>query len=781
MSRHKRTRSTYTPDDRGSPLRPPVRQGRTLAREVAGSSVTRVLLCLTLAVVTLAVYEPVRRHGFASLDDTAYVTENSHVAGGVTAGGLAWALTGVSDQAANWHPVTWVSHMVDVQLFGMQAGAHHMVSVALHWLNASVLFLLLRSTTGHTWRSACVAALFAVHPLQVESVAWIAERKNVLSTLFWLLTMWAYVRYVRQPSRTRYGSVLGLFALALMAKPMAVTLPFTLLLLDWWPLNRVVSGAAANSTTVTPIWRRWLPLLVEKWPLFVLSALSSAVTVAAQRHGGAVVALESVPVATRATNAAMSYVTYAWQLVWPSHLSVFYPHEGTGSVAFSLGAAGILFAVTVAAFRLAGRRPHLAVGWLWYLGTLVPVIGLVQVGMQARADRYTYVPAIGLLLVVVWECAERVRSRIWLRQAAAVCAGTLIIAYGIAARAQVEHWTDDATLWGHALNVNPNNYYAHYIIGRTDLQNGRLEEAERHLERAIELAPWFAEVHDTLGLAKARSGQLDAAFAAHLEALRLKPGLLAARFNLGLAYERRGDLTAAIQQYREALRQNPNTAAVHAALGHALAAQGRSDEAMGEFREALRIDPDSAPAHTGFGSVLAERGDVGQAVAALQEALAANPEFVPAHRLLGTLRLQQGNTSEALRHLGEAVSLDPGSVDARAALGAALAGAARLEEAAVQYGEAVRLTPNDSGMRYSLGICLARSGRLVDAIPHLSEAVRLLPESDAMRVSLGMALAASGDRQSAAMQFEEALRLKPGNQDARAGLQALGISDARRR
>jgi len=701
-----------------------------------------LILCLGLAAITLAVYAPVRHHGFVSLDDTVYVTENAYVADGLTAAGLAWALTGISEQAANWHPLTWVSHMIDVQLFGMRAGAHHMVSVALHALNATVLFLLLTGATGHPWRSLCVAAVFAVHPLNVESVAWVAERKNVLSTLFWFLTAWGYVQYVRRPGRARYAGVLVLFALALMAKPMAVTLPFTLLLLDWWPLNRLTSDRR-----VMPDWRRWVPLLVEKWPFLLLSALSSAITVFAQRRGGAVVALDAIPLATRAANAALSYVTYAWQMVWPSKLSVFYPHEGTGSMTLALFAMVGLVVVTVAVFRVASRRPHLGVGWLWYLGTLVPVIGLIQVGMQAHADRYVYVPMVGLLLMVIWECAERARSRAWLRVAAAVSAGAMVVAYGATARAQLANWADDAKLWTHALDVDPNNYYAHYSVGRMNHEGGRQDGALRHLERAVELAPWFAEVHDVLGLARAKAGQVHAAIAAHMEALRLKPGLVSATFNLGLAYEQRGDVDAAIRQYREALGQDPGRAAAHAALGHALAAQGHIDAAVASLRKAVEL----------------------------------NPEFVPARRLIGTLLLQQGGADEALRHFEEVVRLEPGSADARSSLGSALAGAGRLESAAAQYAEAVRLAPADAGLRYSLGVCLARMGRLAEAIPHLSEAVRLQPQSDTMRVSLGMALGAAGDRQNAAMHFDAALKANPGNQDARAGLQALGLGSSRRR
>ena len=460
----------------------------------------QALLGLALTALVMAVFAQVRDHDFVSLDDAAYVIENEQVARGLTASGLVWAVTAVDTGVGNWHPVTWVSHMVDVELFGMRAGAHHMVSVALHSVNTLVLFLLLAGMTGHVWRSACVAALFAIHPLHVESVAWIAERKDVLSTLFWLLATWAYVRYASTPTRLRFTLVVVLFALGLMSKPMVVTLPFTLLLLDWWPLNRVRSAGTATGQGRSFNLRPWLPMVVEKWPLFAMSVLSGVMTVVAQRQGGAVVTLEAIPVSTRLANAALSFGTYAWQTVWPSGLSVFYPHAGSVQAAATAAAVAFVVGGSVAAARSARARRHVTFGWLWYIGTLVPVIGLVQVGMQARADRYTYVPLIGLFVAIVWECAERAGTRRVPRMAVSMAACAVIAAFGVRARAQVAYWADDVTLWGHALEVRPDNYYAHFSLGRVDLLNGRGDAAMAHLGRALELAPWFAEGHDAMGL-----------------------------------------------------------------------------------------------------------------------------------------------------------------------------------------------------------------------------------------------------------------------------------------
>jgi tetratricopeptide (TPR) repeat protein len=736
-------------------------------------TVLQALLGLALAGLVMAVFGQVRHHDFASLDDTAYVIENEHVARGLTASGLVWAVTAVDTGVGNWHPVTWVSHMVDVELFGMRAGSHHMVSVVLHAVNTLVLFLLLGSMTGHIWRSACVAALFAIHPLHVESVAWIAERKDVLSTLFWLLATWAYVRYASTPTRLRFTLVVVLFALGLMSKPMVVTLPFTLLLLDWWPLNRVASAETARGQVRSVSLRPWLPLVVEKWPLFLMSVLSGVLTVVAQRLGGAVVTLEAIPASTRLANAALSFGTYAWQTVWPSGLSVFYPYSGEVQAAATTAAVAFIVGGSIAAARSVRARRHVTFGWLWYVGTLVPVIGLVQVGMQARADRYTYVPLIGLFVAIVWECADRAGTRRVPRMAISMGACAVIAAFGVRARAQVAYWADDVTLWGQALEVHPDNYYAHFSLGRVDLQHGRRDAAMAHLERALELAPWFAEGHDAMGLAYARGGQFDAAIAKHLEALRRQPGLLAARFNLGLAYEQRGDSDLAVQQYREAIRRAPRKAAFRAALAHVLATQGQLDAATEAATEALRLNPDSAEARYVLGRVLASRGLHDQAIAELERALASKPAFAPAQSMLATLLLERGRVDEAIEHLRGAVRAEPSSAGARAALGSALAGHGRLDDAIPEYDEAVRLAPDDAELRHALGLCLARQGRIPDAVVQLSEAVRIRPDSDALHVSLGMALAASGDAQRGAAHFRAALRLNPRNPDAHAGLQAL--------
>jgi protein O-mannosyl-transferase len=763
--RHERTRTAV--QARPGPPFDEARTGLSGGRRSRPSPglVRRLAVSLALLVLTLAVYEPVRHHDFISLDDTAYVSENEHVTGGLTAANVWWAATGISAQAANWHPVTWLSHMLDVEVFGMNAGRHHAVSAVLHAVNAVVLFLLLDSMTRRAWASAFAAALFAVHPLHVESVAWIAERKDVLSTLFWLLTTLVYVRHVRDPRPARYAGVLALFALGLMSKPMLVTLPFTLLLLDWWPLNRLEASAP---------WRRSIPLVVEKWPLFLLAAASSVMTVVAQRQGGAVTTLETIPLAARAGNAALSCLHYLRQMLWPAGLSLYYPHPGTTvSVAGSVGALAIVGLLCYLGLRTARSRPHIAVGICWYLVTLLPVIGLVQVGLQARADRYTYVPLIGPFIAIAWEGAILAGASARRRAVAGVVAAAIVAALGVTARAQVDRWSDEAALWTQALDENPDNFYAHYSLGRMRLKAGLVETAMPHLQRAIALAPWFASAHDAIGLALARQGRLEEAIAAHQEALRLEPDSTEVRANLGLAYERHGDVAGAIARYREALRRDPGRPTLHISLGHALGSLGDFDGAVAEVREALRLQPDSAAAHAYLGQVLAQKGQPDDAMAELRLALAREPSREDAHALLGRLLLERGQVDEAIVHLGDAVRLQPESPASRSALGAALATRGRVDEAIVQYSEAVRLAPADADNRNQLGLCFARAGRVADAIAQFSEAVRLQPQLESAHLRLGMALAAAGDLGGGAAHLREALRINPANADARNGLQAI--------
>lgn len=621
-------------------------------------------IAVGLAAATLLVYAPVRHFGFIDLDDPGYVYDNPHVTAGLTWNGIVWAFT--TGHAANWHPVTWLSHMLDVELFGLAAGWHHATNVALHVVATVLLFGLLVRLTAAIGRSAFVAGLFALHPLHVESVAWIAERKDVLSTVFWLLTTWAYVAHVA-PSRSGLmrgpgGTIvlLATYALGLLSKPMLVTLPFTLLLLDLWPLNR-----AADPWRV----RSWWPLVREKLPLLAMAAASSVVTFLVQQQGGAVSSLSVAPWPVRLSNALLAYVVYLRRTVWPVDLALFYPYSMSVAAAPIVIAAVVLAAVTWLAVRLARRSPYLLVGWLWYLGTLVPVIGLVQVGTQSMADRYTYVPLIGIFIAVAWGVINLLAGRA--RLLVAIGAVAAVVAAGTAARAQIHHWRDSLSVWQHAVDVTRGNYRAHNSLGAVLGNQGRTAEAIRHFEEALRLGPDRSEahhIHHNLGRALADSGRTDDAISHYREALRVKPDFAEAHNNLGLALVRLGRVDEALRHYQEAVRIDPELTVAQNNLGLALYGLGRVDEAIARYTEATRLDPRYADAYNNRGFAHASRGAVDAAIADFSAAVRVRPSFEDARFNLALAFASSGRFREAREQLQAVLQQHPNNELARRAL-----------------------------------------------------------------------------------------------------------------
>jgi Flp pilus assembly protein TadD len=586
-----------------------------------------------LFLITLALYAPVRHHAFLNYDDNEYVTDQPVVRAGLTRSGLAWALT--SAHQATWHPLTTLTHMLDVELFGLDAGAHLLVNVVLHALATVVLFLVLHALTGDRWPSAWVAAAFAWHPLHVESVAWVSERKDVLSGLFWMLTLAAYGAYARRPTLGRWLGVAAVFALGLLAKPMLVTLPFVLLLFDYWPLRRFHVGDHA-----------WVGLVREKIPLFALAAVASVVTVVAQRNAGALNTLASAPFSYRVGNALVSYATYVRKTVWPNDLMVFYPPAPTLSAWTALAAGALLVVVSALALACARRAPYLPVGWLWYLGTLVPVIGLVRQGDQAMADRFTYLPSIGLFVMVAWGARALVARPAAVR-VLAVASVLVLAACGAATSRQLAYWRSSRTLFAHALAVDPDNYLAHSNLGVALAADGRHDEAMAHYERAVALQPTYAKARLNLGGALARSGRVDAAEAEYREALRLDPDSALAAYDLGLL----------------------------------LAESGRLDEAIALYRRALALDPRYAKAWNNLGWALAAEGQLADAVTAYERALAVDPALTAAHNDLAVALEGLGRNDEALAHYAAAVRLAPDEPRAHANYAAVLASRGRYDEA----------------------------------------------------------------------------------------------------
>jgi tetratricopeptide (TPR) repeat protein len=711
-----------------------------------------LLVCGLFTAATLVTFWPQVHHDFINYDDPVYVTLNKHVSSGLTWSNVKWAWT--ANCASNWHPLTLFSHMLDVQLFGLQAGWHHLVSLLFHTTNSLLLLLLLRTLTGALWRSALVATLFALHPLHVESVAWVSERKDVLSAFFFLLTLLAYTVYAKRrdveqnrqkevgrgkskasdapsplsplPASMFYVLALVLFALGLMSKPMLVTLPFVLLLLDFWPLRRVGLPIRNQKSQIKR-------LLLEKIPFFILSAASCFVTVVAQRHGEAINSLESVPLLNRLANAAISCVAYLKQTIWPTGLSVFYKRSVELPPGIVLGCVLLLLVITALALRLARSRPYLLVGWCWFLGMLVPVIGLVQVGNQARADRYTYLPLIGIFIAVVWGSAELVVRFFNLRgqqsstsgprktpgapnagkvapqptvQAlplnhaaqAIIFAGMalLVVPLALATRHQVQYWQNSRTLFTHSVNLDSDNYIAWQNLGIADLEHSDTTAALAHFLRAHDCARLF-------GQEKAFKYFIGATLQLQgkgLEALPyLEQAVVAPDFRPQLAYR----------------------------LGLSLTAAGRLDEAEAALKQAIASEPDVPEFQLGLASLYEQKGQPTEAKSIFQRVVETHPENATAQRALADLLMSQNKPAEAETH----------------------------------YAEALKSTTPSAGLRQAYATCLAASGKTDPAIEQLQLARKQEPDNPAVNLVLGELLAEKGDNRGAAACYEKCIEIEP--------------------
>lgn len=607
------------------------------ASQSVGNERRRDLLIATaLVIATLAVYGQVINHQFISLDDDLYIINNPMVANGLTLAGIKWAFA--TFHAANWHPLTWLSHMIDSQMFGLVAGWHLLMNALIHALNALLLYYFLSRSTAARWPSAMVAALFALHPLHVESVAWAAERKDTLCAFFGLLCLIAYARFAKTLSWKRYGLVGLTLALGLMAKPMLVTWPFVMLLLDWWPLGRLDWKPVEGIKSLP---KALLPLVREKIPLFFIVAVSMALTYAAQSSGGAVRALVEEPLSMRIANAIVSYAKYLLLTFWPSNLGVYYPFSPADLPAWKIAASlGLLAFVTIIAARDASRRRYLIVGWLWFLGTLVPVVGLVQVGGQAMADRYHYIPSIGLFIAIVFAAADFVKLR---RIKPAAVAATMIAALlilGARAWIQVEYWRDSVTLFTRTLEVTNDNLVIEYNLAHVLGQQGKFDEAVSHFSEALSINPNFYDALINMGMTLANQGKITDALKYYDQALRVEPTSAKAHMQMALAFVRQDKPVDALSHFYKAAELAPMDSDVRTNLGLMLTLQGKLAEAFEHLNEAVRLNPNSAEARNNLGRALLAQGKPEEAAAHFSTALRLKPDFAVAQENLKRAQAQ---------------------------------------------------------------------------------------------------------------------------------------------
>ena len=659
------------------------------ARTGSRSPVGEALICLCLIVVTLSAYGQVRHHDFIDFDDDIYVTSNRYVQNGLTVDGLKWALGTHNEHRTYWHPLTWLSHMLDVQMFGVKAGSSLMVNVLLHILNSVLLYIVLRRWSDSWWPAAIAATLFALHPICVESVAWVASRKTLLSCFFWFLTLQMYGHYADRPGPVRYLIVFICYLLGLMAKPVLVTLPFVLLLMDYWPLGRL-TGVKPHCGSRVPV----AHLVVEKIPLFALSLLSIGLSMTSLQGHGSIMPYGAVPIGLRIGNALVSYVGYIGKFFWPSNLSVFYPFPQDIPSWQPIGASLLLSGVTLVTWWLRRRKPYLIVGWLWFIGTLIPVIGLVQAGYwPAMADRFAYIPFTGLYVMIAWGCSGGVLTG---RHYRIVWVLTAVFAMLLAVRTwdQTTYWKNSPTLFGHAIALDENNIIARNNIGKSLIKSGQIEEAIRHYRIA----------------------------------LQANPNYISARKNLGAALALQGKIDESIAQLVEALRLDPTVADAHYNLGNIFAGLGRSEEAIQHYGKALELDPEYVEAYNNLANLLAALGRIDDAVKCFKKSLSLNPRFAAAHNNLGAALIRNNQLQEAIAHFRNAIDIRPGYAEAHNNLGIALKKQGRDEQAIIHYQRALQLKPEYSEAHFNLGLALVKLKKIETAVGHFEAALRIKPD-----------------------------------------------------
>jgi tetratricopeptide (TPR) repeat protein len=726
-----------------------------------------ILICIFLVVATLMAYWQVLHSDFVNLDDPMYVTENRYVNTGFTWENIRWVFS--VGKIAYWHPLTWVSHILDCQLYGLRPGLHHLTNLIIHIANILLLFGVLKRMTGAVWKSAFVAAVFALHPINVDSVAWVTERKSVLSTLFWLLTMWVYADYAQRGGVWRYLITLLLFALGLLAKPMLVTLPFVMLLLDYWPLGRFrLRQNLELSARASPVFQ----LVMEKVPFFALSAVSVYLSFLSVRRLGIMISTELVPIKLRLANALVSYIGYIGKLIWPRKLAVFYPYPENVATWENAGALVILLCATIVLLVVFTRRPYLGVGWLWYVGTLVPVIGLVQAGLwPALADRWAYVPMIGLAILTAWGIGDiaakwRLRGPV-LIFAASTCLSVLLVCTHL----QVGYWHNSFTLLTRALKVTSGNYIAHLNLGNVFIKEKKTDEAIRQYKEAIEIYNNYPDAHYGLGIALGLQEKYDEAIKEYYTVLRLDKNYWKAGFHLANALAKIGQLDEAISCYEKVVQLHPNDVEVYNNFAMALAKKGKIKEAIEYYNKSLEIKPDSVEVLNNLSIALTEEGKFDQAIAHFKNALSIKPSFAETYYNLASTLMQMGQLDEAVAYYREFLQLSPDNADAYYGLGLVLAQQKKYDEAITHFGRAVQLNPDFAQAYYNLGIIFADHNDLDKAVEQFRQVLRIHPDDAQMHCNLGILLVRQGRVDEAISEFRTSLRFDPNFSKAREQLE----------
>ncbi len=617
------------------------------------------MIYLLLAVTTFAVYVQTSRHDFIDYDDPDYVTENRIVRTGLNQDSIIWAFTGHHEY--NWHPLTSLTHLLDIELFGLNPAGHHMMNLFYHIVNTLLLFGILKAMTHSIGKSAFVAAVFALHPLHVESVAWVSERKDVFSTMFWLLTMACYYKYTKKPSVLWYLLTGVVFALGLMAKPMLVTLPFVLLLLDYWPLERFTFDNTQR--------RHILKLVIEKIPLFILTAASCVITFWVEHRGGAVSDIEAIPLDIRLANAVIAYVAYLGKIFVPINLAPFYPLLFSSvTLAKVILSGAVLLVVTAAVIVPIRKYKYPAVGWFWYLGTLIPVIGLVQVGSQSMADRYVYVPLIGFSIAFTWGVSD-LAAKLKLKKAAVITVSVIILAVlSLLTFRQVGYWKNDMTLFSHTAQVTEDNYLAHAILGNELADEEKYNEAAVHFDKALQIKPRYLEALNNIGFALVRRGDAEDAIPFLEAALEIDPNDTKANYNLANALQYLGRTEESISHYEKAVQFNPYFAEGRNNFGYALFLLDRYDEAHKQYVSSIELKPDYETAHYNLANLCQARGQLDKAMIHYQIAIDLKPDYVAAHYNLAIVYLKQNEVDPAVTHLREALKINPEFTPAQKAL-----------------------------------------------------------------------------------------------------------------